>query len=111
MKKVLRLIIPLLFIGCASVDKIPEPSINWEAVAYNSDIKCIINDNCVSCHGDLNPAAELSLTSLEKVKNAALNHNLLHRITDQSNPMPIGELLPKTERRKILHWANNGYPA
>ena len=82
----------------------------WESVAFASHVNEVIQENCIGCHGPFNPAAGLSLVSSEQVKDAAINHNLLQRITDEQNPMPVGQLMPKTERLKILHWANNGYP-
>ncbi len=46
--------------------KLP-PASKQEGVTYEKDIKPILEDNCVRCHGDQRPRANLRLDNLEGV--------------------------------------------
>ena len=83
-----------------------------ELVTYNSDIKTIIDNNCIVCHG--NPpqnGAPMPLTTYENVKEAVLNRNLIDRIssTDPSYLMPFGgQRLPQNLIDMVIQWEANG---
>ena len=68
-----------------------------------------MGDYCVSCHSGDDPAAGFALTSFDEVRRQAESGHLLERINDASNPMPKSGLMPKSMRKAIEDWAQNGY--
>lgn len=81
-----------------------------EVVTYTGDVKAIIDNNCVSCHGTTNPNAGLSLVTYQQVRNAAENGNLIPRMNNATNPMPPTGRLSATVRALIDAWADDGFP-
>lgn len=81
-------------------------------LTYNSDIKAIFDDNCVSCHGSVNPQKGRSLTNYAEVQDAILNTNLLQRINAESGlpVMPQGGKMPQCNIDKIEAWVKDGLP-
>lgn len=102
MKQVLYLLIGLSL--CLSLNNNEVISIT-----YDSSVKRIIQDNCISCHSGDNPAANMSLETYKNVKCQAEKGQLLNRIDDKMHPMPMGGLMPKETREKIKLWAQNGF--
>jgi len=88
--------------------------VNTETVKYNSQIKNIIDTNCISCHQSppIN-GAPMRLTTYQDVKNAILNRGLIDRITrTQGAPgmMPSGGTkLPQQLIDQIVSWQNEGF--
>lgn len=78
-------------------------------IKYNSDIKQIMTNNCITCHGGPSPNAGLDLTTFINVKNAALNRNLLERMNNATAPMPQNGLLLLSTRKIIDKWKSDGY--
>jgi hypothetical protein len=80
------------------------------SMSYSEDVLPIINEYCVSCHGDFG-SGNVSLNSYEKVKASAQNGGLLGSI-DHSNgwdAMPQGQdQLDACTRDKIRAWINQG---
>lgn len=105
----------LVFLGFASCTKafIPDneaiPTPIDKIVKYNTDIKQIMTNNCITCHGGPSPSAGLDLTTYTNVKNAALNRNLLERMNDATAPMPQNGLLLLSTRRIMDKWKTDGY--
>ncbi|SIQ21127.1 hypothetical protein [Maribacter ulvicola] len=83
------------------------PVIDW-TVTYNSDVKQIIHNNCVTCHGGPSPSARLDLTSLSKLKEAMKHKDLIKRINDKNDPMPPKEMLSLKERLLVFKWMKDG---
>jgi cytochrome c553 len=81
-----------------------------EKVYYNPDIRSIMFNNCVTCHGGNAPSDGLDLTNYANVKSAALNRNLKKRMNDANNPMPQGGLLSPLVRQKVDKWIADGFP-
>jgi|GEM_PF-276466 len=77
---------------------------------YKNTIEPIISNYCTTCHRGSNASADLDLGTYEAVVEASKNKRLLHRINDPMDPMPQKGLMPREERKKILQWADNGYP-
>ncbi|PCE64788.1 hypothetical protein [Sediminicola luteus] len=91
------------------VEEEPEevPVIDWE-VSYQSDVKRIIRNNCITCHGGPAPDARLDLTEFKSVKMAMQRKGLLHRINDKSDPMPPKKMLSLKDRMIIFKWKKDG---
>jgi hypothetical protein len=84
-----------------------------ENVTYTENVRTIINNNCIICHGT-NPAngAPMPLTTYEAVKEAVQNRGLLDRISrEQGAPgmMPNGGTrLPQNLIDLIVQWNAQG---
>ena len=84
-----------------------------EMITYSENIKSIIDNNCISCHGSTpSNGAPMSLTTYENVKEAVLNRDLLERISraeGTSGAMPLGgPRLPQTDINSIIQWNTEG---
>lgn len=89
------------------LDEVTTPIV--EVVNYNGDVKTIIDNNCIGCHGTSSPQAGLSLVTYQQVRNAAENGNLLNRVNNATNPMPPSGLLPANTRAILDAWASEGF--
>lgn len=105
------LAIGLIMTSCTTAE-IPleeDPDPITTTITYNADVKTIIDNNCVACHGAVNPNAGLSLTTYLQVKNAAENGNLIARMNNALNPMPPAAILPAQTRAVIDKWRDDGF--
>jgi hypothetical protein len=80
---------------------------------YIQNIKPIIDNNCVACHGATPSAgAQTSLVTYNQVKTSVLNNGLLDRISrvqGASGMMPYqGTRLPQTTIDLIIDWNTDG---
>lgn len=82
---------------------------NTTDVAYQSHIKPIIANNCLTCHAGNYPSANMTLDTYDKVVDAVQNRNLLKRINDPKNPMPTSGLMSRQERLAIQKWVDNDF--
>lgn len=80
-----------------------------KTITYTADVKQIMTNNCITCHGGPSPSAGLELTTYTNVKNAALNRNLLERMNDATAPMPQSGLLILQTRQIMDKWKADGY--
>lgn len=107
----LVILVSLLMASCTTteipLDEVTEPVV--EVVTYNGDVKAIIDNNCIGCHGTSSPQAGLSLVTYQQVRNAAENGNLLNRMNNATNPMPPSGLLPANTRALVDAWASEGF--
>jgi uncharacterized membrane protein len=122
MKKYLNFGVILLIsglMGCSSSDNsegVPTEDSNNGGnnamdLTYTSDIRPIIQANCLSCHG--NPPtnnAPMSLTNYTLVKSAVETRGLVGRINSSVNPMPPNGRMPSATRQMITDWVNQGLP-
>lgn len=82
-------------------------------VTYKQNVKSIIDNNCISCHG-ATPAngAPMSLVTYSQVKNAMQNRGLLNRISlnnGNSLLMPQGgSRLPQATIDIVAKWQQDG---
>ena len=79
-----------------------------------SDIKPIIDNNCVACHS--NPpqfSAPMHLTTAAAVREAIENRNLIGKISRPDGApglMPLGDpRLPQNSIDKIIDWRDSGF--
>lgn len=87
----------------------PNPDPNPTAVTYNGNIKSIISNNCISCHGSPTAnGAPMSLTSYSQVKSYV--DKIITRINSSSNPMPPSPNSPLSASNKnlIQQWKDDG---
>ncbi len=104
----------LFLTGCANDSTDDLIGINTATVKYNSQVKSIIDSNCLSCHQSppVN-GAPMRLTTYEDVKNAVLTRGLIDRISrPQGAPgmMPSGGIrLPQALIDQITTWQSEGF--
>ena len=84
------------------------------AITYANSIKSIMDNNCISCHGNTpSNGASISLTTYQNVKNAVLNEGLIDMISKAqgaSGMMPYGGTrLPQSKIDEVITWKNDGY--
>ena len=83
-------------------------------VKYNTDVRPIIQANCIECHTDPpQNGAPMPLLTYENVRDAVKTRGLIDRIssTDPSFSMPFGrDRLPQSKIDLIIAWKNNNYP-
>ena len=110
-------ILTFLIVSCSSgseSDIAPSPDPTPGSITYTNTIKSIMNNNCVSCHGN-NPTngASVSLDTYARVKSAIENNGLIDRISrtqGTAGMMPQnGTRLPQSTIEIIINWKNNGY--
>lgn len=106
----------VLLSGCSnnSSDDLIEVPLNNPTVSYETQVKGIIQSNCISCHQDPPIAgAPMRLMSYQDVKNAVLNRGLIDRISKPqgtSGMMPNGGTrLPQPLIDQIVQWQNQGF--
>ncbi|TVR40199.1 MAG: hypothetical protein EA392_04490 [Cryomorphaceae bacterium] len=84
-----------------------------ENVTFSGTIQPLINTKCVSCHGNTNPGAGISLVTHSQIQAQALNGNLLGTMSHSSgfSPMPKNEpRLPQCQLEEVQIWIDNGAP-
>jgi hypothetical protein len=115
MRKIFFLVFTVsVLIGCtnASEEDLIEETEQPIIVTYNSDVKAIIDNNCLACH--TNPpvnGAPNSLINYNNVKDAVENRNLISRISG-IGPGPLmplgGSSLPQNLINLIIQWEADG---
>lgn len=113
-KTILLTFIMLSFLSCSenSTDDLIEN--NNSAITYNSQVKNIIQSNCLVCHTSppIN-GAPTQLTTYNDVKNAILTGGLLDRISRPQGAygmMPSGGTrLPQSTINILIAWQNEGF--
>jgi len=91
--------------------ELPEPEkiivVAETSVTYTNDVKTIIDNNCVSCHGGQNG---LFLNNYSQVKAIADSGDLLFWAIQGggSQPMPTGGLLPQATLDILQSWLDQG---
>ncbi|MFD2567260.1 c-type cytochrome domain-containing protein [Pseudotenacibaculum haliotis] len=86
-----------------------DPDPITQTVTYVGDVKAIIDNNCTTCHGTVNPNAGLSLVTYQQVRNSAENGNLIPRMNNATSPMPPSGILPAATRAIIDKWRQDGF--
>ncbi len=85
-----------------------------ENVSYSANVKTIIDNNCIVCHGTIPVyGAPMSLTTYDNVKDAVLNRGMIDRISREeyeTGLMPLGgPRLPQNLIDRIMQWQNQGF--
>lgn len=103
------------FFSCESntYDEIaPKIDPKVDLVTYTSEIKSIIDANCIVCHYQNSPVAPFSLTDYQSVRNTTEVGQLIYRIETAtgSQAMPLnGQKLSASQIALIKLWASQGY--
>lgn len=77
-------------------------------VTYQADVKSIMDNYCITCHGGPAPQAGLDLSNYANTRNATLNQNLEARMNSLTAPMPPSGLLSPHIRQLIDKWIEDG---
>lgn len=103
--------IALLFSACSkAIIEEEEVIIITEDVAYNPEVKNIMDTHCITCHGGAAPSASVALETYSDVRYFSESENLIDRMNDSQNPMPPSGLLSSEILSKIDKWAEDGFP-
>lgn len=103
----------LLFSSCDSstYENLEEPQIIVGNATYETNVKSIIDANCIVCHSLGGSASFRPLTTFTEVRNAVLNTNLLQRIQLQNGEpgqMPQSGRMSQDKINTILQWNSDG---
>lgn len=116
-KKSFALLIAASFLMACSNDNpdtlMQEIPANTTKITYQQNVKSIIDNNCISCHGATpRNGTSLSLVTYNQVKNAIQNRGLLSRISlnnGNSSLMPQGgSRLPQATIDVVAKWEQDG---
>ena len=100
------ILLSTVFLYSCSSDSDDDPNMN--SVTYSTNVKAIIDGNCLGCHG--NPTANgapMSLITYTQVKEAVENRNLIGRIENGS--MPPAGALTSAQIQLIKNWQSGGF--
>lgn len=103
----------LLLSSCDSstYESLEEPMIIIGKATYQTNVKSIIDGNCVSCHSIGGTASFRPLTTYSEVRNAVLNTDLLDRMQRQNGEpgqMPRTGRMSQDEINTVLQWNTDG---
>ncbi|WP_346881507.1 hypothetical protein [uncultured Algibacter sp.] len=77
------------------------------ALTYDNDIKSIIDNACIRCHGStLTNGAPFPLINFSQVSSRA--NRIIARINDASSPMPPNGLINSGLRAQVQQWQDDG---
>lgn len=93
----------------AVLEESPSQQITSDTIKYDPDIKLIMTNNCIVCHGGSSPSAGLNLNNYNNVRDKVEQGSLLSRINNVSSPMPPSGLMDETKRETIRKWKTDGY--
>ncbi len=87
-----------------------EISVEVAIPTYTANVKTIIDNNCLSCHGVAGKYP--TMENYTQVREAAEKGDMICRIDDQScgEVMPKSGRMPQTNINTIKKWADNGFP-
>ncbi len=88
-----------------SLDNLPPIT---RTVTYQSDVKAILDNYCITCHGGPAPQNGLDLSTFENAQITAENGNMSLRMNSISNPMPPSGRLTPQIRQLIEKWIEDG---
>lgn len=108
------LIMANLFLSCEhdTYADLEEEVVFEEVITYNSHVKNIIDQNCISCHSDGQTASFRPLTNFNQVRDAVLNADLINRIQRQNGEpgqMPQTGRMSQNQIETILQWVEGGF--
>lgn len=101
----------LALYGCESntYESLEEPTVIVGKVTYNTNVKSIIDENCIACHAS--GGSLIPLETYADVKDALLNKKLLDRIQLQNGTagqMPKAGRMSQDKINTILQWNTDG---
>ena len=79
-------------------------------VKYNTDVKPIIDSNCLNCHGTATPRiGGIPLFNYTQVREEAEFGSLINRMNSTINPMPQSGILSADKLAIIDQWKADGF--
>lgn len=79
-------------------------------VKYNTDVKTIIDNNCLNCHGTATPRiGGIPLFNYTQVREEAEFGSLINRMNSTTNPMPQSGILSAEKLAIIDKWKADGF--
>lgn len=99
-------------ISCTEEDSISlsDPNQNTDGTStYATNVKNIIDNNCISCHGASNPTAGFNISTYINAKNnidAIINRSDLQ--TGQSGIMPPSGRMSESNIQILKNWKSQG---
>lgn len=96
------------FANCTTAE-IPATEKPTGTVKYDPDVKTIVQNNCLNCHGTVNPQGGLSLTNYQEVRSSGESGKLTGRMNNAASPMPPSGILSGTTRAIVDKWVADGY--
>ncbi len=113
MKKITTFLVvcaALLATNCSSEDDGPTRPPGDASVTFNGTVKIIMQDYCLSCHGDppVN-GAPISLVTATEVKSAIENSALVTRIENGTMPPGNRPKLTDDEIQLVKDWQAGGF--
>ncbi len=111
---IIYLVLVVLLVGCTndSESDLVTPPDQGTEVTYNSQIRAIINNNCLGCHSDpTRNGAPFPLANFEQVETRALNGQLMRAISRQTGEpraMPPSGRLPQATIDLVQQWIDEG---
>jgi len=108
------LFITISFSNCSkeTIDENSLGDVITDSVFYDTDIKLLIDANCISCHSGSNQSGDINLSTYKLVKFEAEFGRLIKRINDPLDPMPTfskGGLMSAENRGKFDKWVADGF--
>lgn len=104
----------MMLISCTEEDSIslsdPNQSQNTGTVTYTTNVKSIIDNNCISCHGASNPSAGFNISTYTNAKNninAIINRADLQ--TGQPGIMPPSGRMSSSKIQILKDWQTQGF--
>jgi hypothetical protein len=93
-----------------TIDENGNGTVVVDSVFYDTDIKTIIEVNCIGCHSGTAPRGNLDLSTYSIVKFQTVSRDLIERINDSEYPMPVQGLMPADDRGAFDKWLKDGTP-
>lgn len=81
-----------------------------ESAVFNPDVRNIMQNSCITCHGGAAPSAGIDLNTYQVVRQNTEFGNLKQRMNSLTSPMPPSGVLPAEQRAVIDKWIEDGYP-
>lgn len=109
----IALITPL-FYACTSTspDDLTQELTTGATVKYTTNVRPIIQSQCISCHNTQNASGGLILETYAQVRASASTGSLIDRITRPANDglvMPQNGRMPQATINVILQWRTDGF--
>lgn len=111
MKKLAYILFPAVLISCESrtYEEISDNTPITQQVKYTTDVKPIIDANCIGCHSPGGPASPYPLTNYDQVKNNI--DKIIDRIqrpNGDPGKMPQGGSLSPSQINTFIKWKADG---
>ena len=111
--KLLMVSLFCLFAAKCTTTEIPleeDPAPITTLVKYNTDVKTIIDNNCLNCHGTATPRiGGIPLFNYSQVREEAEFGTLINRMNSTINPMPQSGILSAEKLAIIDQWKADGF--